>query len=357
MNLNEILYNKYGKDGSLCTNEEVYAALLCEVNRLAAEKKAPESKKKLYYVSAEFLIGKLLSNNLINLGLYDDVKNQLAEMGKNICEIEEIENEPSLGNGGLGRLAACFLDSIATLGLNGDGIGLNYHFGLFRQVFENNAQTTIPDRWLGKNSQVNRTDKVYSVKSHYHLILSRFTQLREKYRTTGKYLDGKVVSLMRVYITGETFHREPAAWSTQSITYNWHSPELWEWSNKNQGIVPNPGENIAEFICNEGYKLPKPFISNLSGKRISTFGDLVMYYKSLLHIKRDDNLQNKILYVYKKGYQTGDQNSHPWLDRVDLTIGEFDNNIELFTSVDKLLQAFGAILSICIKWNYITLYL
>lgn len=194
-------------------------------------------------------------------------------------------------------------------------------------------------------------NKVYSVKSHYHLILSRFTQLRKKYdhKSTGKYLDGKVVSLMRVYITGETFHREPSAWSTQSITYNWHSPELWEWSNKNPGIVPNPGENIAEFMCNEGYKLPKPFISNLSGKRISTFGDLVMYYKSLLHIKRDDNLQNKILYVYKKGYQTGDQNSHPWLDRVNLTIGEFDNNIELFTSVDKLLQAFGAILSICIE--------
>ena len=124
MNLNEILYSKYGKDGSLCTNEEIYAALLCEVNRLAAEKKSPESKKKLYYVSAEFLIGKLLSNNLINLGLYDDVKNQLAEMGKNICEIEEIENEPSLGNGGLGRLAACFLDSAANLSLALDGYGI-----------------------------------------------------------------------------------------------------------------------------------------------------------------------------------------------------------------------------------------
>lgn len=194
-------------------------------------------------------------------------------------------------------------------------------------------------------------NKVYSVKSHYHLILSSFKQLREKYnpKTTGKYLDGKVLTLMRVYITGETFHRVPSAWSTQSITYNWHSPELWEWSNKTPGIVPNPGENIAEFLCNEGYKLPKPFISNLSGKRINTFGDLVMYYKSLLHIKRDDNLQNKILYIYKKGYQTGDQNSHPWLDRIDLSIGVFDNNIELFTSVDKLLQAFGAILSICIE--------
>ena len=194
-------------------------------------------------------------------------------------------------------------------------------------------------------------NKVYSVKSHYHLISSRFKQLREKYnpKTTGKYLDGKVLTLMRVYITGETFHRVASAWSTQSIEYNWHSPELWEWSNKNPGIVPNPGENIAEFLCNEGYKLPKTFISNLSGKRINTFGDLVMYYKSLLHIKRDDNLQNKILYIYKKGYQTGDQNSHPWLDRINLTIGKFDNNIELFTSVDKLLQAFGAILSICIE--------
>lgn len=192
-------------------------------------------------------------------------------------------------------------------------------------------------------------NKVYSVKSHYHLISSSFKQLREKYKTTGKYLDGKVLTLMRVYITGETFHRVASAWSTQSITYNWHSPELWEWSDKNPDVVPNPGENIAEFLCNEGYKLPKPFISNLSGKRINTFGDLVMYYKSLLHIKRDDNLQNKILYIYKKGYQTGDQNSHPWLDRIDLTIGEFDNNIELFTSVDKLLQAFGAILSICIE--------
>ena len=184
-------------------------------------------------------------------------------------------------------------------------------------------------------------NKVYSVKSHYHLILSRFTQLREKYRATGKYLDGKVVSLMRVYITGETFRREPASWSTQSITYNWHSPELWEWSNKTPGIVPNPGENIAEFICNEGYKLPKPFISNLSGKRISTFGDLVMYYKSLLHIKRDDNLQNKILYVYKKGYQTGDQNSHPWLavPKIHLCIlivTKISLNIQIANSIDLI---------------------
>ena len=177
MNLNEILYSKYGKDGSLCTNEEIYAALLCEVNRLAAEKKSPESKKKLYYVSAEFLIGKLLSNNLINLGLYDDVKNQLAEMGKNICEIEEIENEPSLGNGGLGRLAACFLDSIATLGLNGDGIGLNYHFGLFRQVFKENEQTAIPDRWLNNDCWLNKTDKIYPVMFGNAVVAARLYEI------------------------------------------------------------------------------------------------------------------------------------------------------------------------------------
>ena len=164
MNVNDVLMNVYGRAAADCTNEEIYAALLRKVNELASEKASPTGKKKLYYISAEFLIGKLLSNNLINLGIYDDVKNQLAESGKDICQIEEIENEPSLGNGGLGRLAACFLDSIATLGLNGDGIGLNYHFGLFRQVFKDNAQTTIPDKWLSENCWLNKTDKVYPVK-------------------------------------------------------------------------------------------------------------------------------------------------------------------------------------------------
>lgn len=164
MNISEITGLRYGKAISECTDEEIYYALLDEVQRLASAKKRPESKKKLYYFSAEFLIGKLLSNNLINLGLYEDVKKQLAENGRDICAIEEIENEPSLGNGGLGRLAACFLDSIATLGLNGDGVGLKYHFGLFRQVFKDNKQTAVPDRWLTDDSWLIKTNKTYNVK-------------------------------------------------------------------------------------------------------------------------------------------------------------------------------------------------
>lgn len=164
MNISEIIVSKYGKAVSQCSNEEIYYALLDEVQRLAEAKHRPVSKKKLYYFSAEFLIGKLLSNNLINLGIYDEVKKQLAENGKDICDIEEIENEPSLGNGGLGRLAACFLDSIATLGLNGDGVGLKYHFGLFRQVFEDNQQTAVPDKWLTDDSWLIKTNKTYPVK-------------------------------------------------------------------------------------------------------------------------------------------------------------------------------------------------
>jgi starch phosphorylase len=164
MNLSEIIKSEYNKTIADATNEEIYVALLKTVNSMAEQKKAEPSKKKLYYISAEFLIGKLLSNNLINLGVYDDVRKQLEENGKNICEIEEVENEPSLGNGGLGRLAACFLDSIATLGLNGDGVGLNYHFGLFRQVFSKNAQTTIPDPWITETSWLNKTDVTYNVK-------------------------------------------------------------------------------------------------------------------------------------------------------------------------------------------------
>ena len=177
MNLNEILFATYGKAICECSNAEIYAALLKETNAMAAKKCHASGKKKLYYISAEFLIGKLLSNNLINLGVYEDVRKQLAENGKDICEIEEIEHEPSLGNGGLGRLAACFLDSIATLGLHGDGIGLNYHFGLFRQVFSDNAQTTISDPWLDDHSWLRRTDLTYPVKFRDLTVTARLYEI------------------------------------------------------------------------------------------------------------------------------------------------------------------------------------
>lgn len=173
MNLSEIIKLEYNKSISECTNEEIYNALLTLVKTMAEGKQHKNSKKKLYYISAEFLIGKLLSNNLINLGIYDDIKEELAKNGKDLCEIEEFEKEPSLGNGGLGRLAACFLDSIATLGLNGDGVGLNYHFGLFRQVFKNNAQTTIPDPWLTEKSWLTKTDVTYTVKFRDMNVTSR----------------------------------------------------------------------------------------------------------------------------------------------------------------------------------------
>ena len=140
---------------------------------MAKEKESNEGKRKLYYISAEFLIGKLLSNNLINLGIYEEVKQVLAENGKNLAEIEEVEPEPSLGNGGLGRLAACFLDSIATLGLNGDGVGLNYHYGLFKQVFEHNLQHEEPNPWIEKESWLTKTNVTYPVQFGGFTLQSR----------------------------------------------------------------------------------------------------------------------------------------------------------------------------------------
>lgn len=163
MNLQEIVTKKYNKGIADCSNEELYFALLEMTKAMAEKKENHNGKKKLYYISAEFLIGKLLSNNLINLGVYDDVRDVLAANGKDICAIEEVEPEPSLGNGGLGRLAACFLDSIATLGLNGDGVGLNYHYGLFKQVFENNLQKETKNPWIQDESWLTKTDKSYQV--------------------------------------------------------------------------------------------------------------------------------------------------------------------------------------------------
>ena len=163
MNLQEIVTKKYNKGIADCSNEELYFALLEMTKAMAEKKENHNGKKKLYYISAEFLIGKLLSNNLINLGVYDEVRDVLAANGKDICAIEEVEPEPSLGNGGLGRLAACFLDSIATLGLNGDGVGLNYHYGLFKQVFENNLQKETKNPWIQDESWLTKTDKSYQV--------------------------------------------------------------------------------------------------------------------------------------------------------------------------------------------------
>lgn len=188
----------------------------------------------------------------------------------------------------------------------------------------------------------------YTVEGHYHLISTRFKQLREEFKKSGKYLDSKVITLMKVYIDGTTLGKDTLPWSQLQIPYNWHTTELWIWSKKNPGIVPNPGENIAEELENEGYKLPKVLRSNLAAKKLKTFGDIVLYYKSLFHIKRDDNLRDKILYVYNNGYQTSEQKSLPWNKKVQLT-HNFDNSIELFTSVDKLLQAFVAIMKICIN--------
>ena len=164
---------KLQKGISVSTDEEVYYALLELVKDKAEKKVSNKGKKKLYYISAEFLIGKLLSNNLINLGIYDEVKETLEKNRKSLAEIEEIELEPSLGNGGLGRLAACFIDSIATLGLNGDGVGLNYHYGLFKQVFENNLQKETPNPWITKESWLTKTDITYPVSFGGFTVQSR----------------------------------------------------------------------------------------------------------------------------------------------------------------------------------------
>ena len=163
MKLEMLVSEKLGKAISESSNQEIYQALMAVVQDMAEQKESNAGKKKVYYVSAEFLIGKLLSNNMINLGIYEDVRKMLAANGKDICEIEEIEAEPSLGNGGLGRLAACFLDSIATLGYNGSGIGLNYHLGLFQQKFADHMQKETKNPWMDRSGWLKRTDVGFPV--------------------------------------------------------------------------------------------------------------------------------------------------------------------------------------------------
>ena len=161
--LEGITQSMYSKSISDCSDKELYYAILRLTKGMLEITEPISGPKKVYYISAEFLIGKLLSNNLINLGVYEEIKELLAQNGKSLAQIEEIEPEPSLGNGGLGRLAACFIDSIATLGLNGEGIGLNYHYGLFRQKFVDHKQREEKNPWIEKESWLTKTELHFPV--------------------------------------------------------------------------------------------------------------------------------------------------------------------------------------------------
>lgn len=173
INLQNFVQTMYAKSIEGCSDQELYYALLAFTKQRSEAKCTNDQKKKVYYISAEFLVGKLLSNNLINLGLYDEVKAQLLAVGKDLLAIEETELEPSLGNGGLGRLAACFLDSIASLGLNGDGVGLNYHFGLFRQLFEYHQQKAAPNNWITPRSWLTESPISYQVPFAHFTLTSK----------------------------------------------------------------------------------------------------------------------------------------------------------------------------------------
>ncbi|KPJ22739.1 glycogen/starch/alpha-glucan family phosphorylase [Streptococcus phocae] len=168
---------KLGKPLAQASNEEIYLALLHFVKDQANDKSKNTAKRKVYYISAEFLIGKLLSNNLINLGIYGDIKDELAAAGKSIAEVEDVELEPSLGNGGLGRLASCFIDSISSLGINGEGVGLNYHCGLFKQVFKHNEQEAEPNFWIEDESWLVPTDVSYEVPFKHFTLTSRLDRI------------------------------------------------------------------------------------------------------------------------------------------------------------------------------------
>lgn len=212
MKLDEVTRKYYGRPVNQLTNEELYHSLLILTKQLSADRVSSEGKKKLYYISAEFLIGKLLSNNLINLGIYEEIKEELAQNGKSLTEIEDVEPEPSLGNGGLGRLAACFLDSIATLGLNGDGVGLLYHYGLFKQVFEHNLQNEVPNPWMEKESWLTKTDKTYTVKFGGMEVTSRMYDIDVtgyENRTTKLHLFD--IETVNEGIVGEGIHFDKSA--------------------------------------------------------------------------------------------------------------------------------------------------
>lgn len=173
----EYVETKLGKSLTQASNEEIYLSLLNFVKEEASHKAKNSAKRKVYYISAEFLIGKLLSNNLINLGIYKDIKEELAAAGKSTAEVEDVELEPSLGNGGLGRLASCFIDSIASLGINGEGVGLNYHCGLFKQVFKHNEQEAEPNYWIEDQSWLVPTNISYDVPFKNFTLKSRLDRI------------------------------------------------------------------------------------------------------------------------------------------------------------------------------------
>ena len=215
-NLEEILSLRFDTRSKGDTNERVYVALLEMKKYCIKNKGINKGERKLYYISAEFLIGKLLSNNLINLGLYDEVKEVLAANGKELIEIEEIELEPSLGNGGLGRLAACFLDSIATLGLNGDGVGLNYHYGLFKQVFKNNKQTTEKNPWITPESWLNKSNIKFDVLFGGFIVTSHLYDID----VTGYDKPSNKLSLFEVGTVNETIVKDGINFDKEDIKEN-----------------------------------------------------------------------------------------------------------------------------------------
>lgn len=214
--LNGYLEEKFQKTIAECSDEEIYLGLLQLTKNHIKKSGKNSGEKKLYYISAEFLIGKLLSNNLINLGLYDQVKEILCKNKKDLTQIEEAELEPSLGNGGLGRLAACFLDSIATLGLNGDGIGLNYHYGLFRQIFENNKQKELTNPWITEQSWLTKTD------THFEVPFKGFKLISSLYDidVTGYHNHANKLHLFDIDIVDESIVEEGIHFDKNDILHN-----------------------------------------------------------------------------------------------------------------------------------------
>ena len=177
MKFSTFVKNETNKSLEQLSDKETYVQLLNYVKTLSADKPKNTGKRKVYYISAEFLIGKLLSNNLINLGVYQDIKTELESAGKSLSHIEDIEPEPSLGNGGLGRLASCFIDSMSTLGLNAEGVGLNYHYGLFKQVFKKNEQHAEPNDWIEDSSWLIPTDISYEVPFKKFTLTSKLDRI------------------------------------------------------------------------------------------------------------------------------------------------------------------------------------